>query len=194
MADVADVIVVGGGNAAFCAALAAQALWPVASATASAVSPPVRAAAVAKTIMVLRNIGCTPDPGGDRRCRRRAAKFCMGQKVGPQGVHLGRRGYAVLRHGERMLVSCQNSRIRGLECFAGKSLHSAQWPQEDVSFAEQRVGVIGTGSSGIQIIPEVAQEAGHLYRDHHRGSLWRNAETTVPANGSPCGGCRNVAP
>lgn len=49
--------------------------------------------------------------------------------------------------------------IPGREDFAGRVLHTAQWPHEQVDFTGLRVGVIGTGSSGIQLVPEVAREA-----------------------------------
>ena len=49
----------------------------------------------------------------------------------------------------------------GLETFQGLSFHTARWPS-DVSLAGKRVGVIGTGSSAVQAIPEIAEEAAHL--------------------------------
>lgn len=51
----------------------------------------------------------------------------------------------------------------GLESFTGEQYQTARWPREKVEFAGKRVGVIGTGSSGIQLITEAAQEAGELY-------------------------------
>ncbi|MEK7019608.1 flavin-containing monooxygenase [Bacillus sp. FSL R9-9410] len=52
--------------------------------------------------------------------------------------------------------------FKGLDCFEGKAYHTGHWPHEKVHFSGKRVGVIGTGSSGIQAIPVIAQEAGHL--------------------------------
>ena len=52
--------------------------------------------------------------------------------------------------------------IPGADTFAGPTYHTANWPHEKVSFEGKRVGVIGTGSSGIQVIPEIAKEAKHL--------------------------------
>jgi len=49
--------------------------------------------------------------------------------------------------------------IPGLESFTGKQYHTGHWPHEPVDFTGQRVGVIGTGSSGIQIIPVLARQA-----------------------------------
>lgn len=53
--------------------------------------------------------------------------------------------------------------IKGLENFKGKVYHTAHWPEEAVDFSGQRVGVIGTGSSGIQVIPILAEQAKHLF-------------------------------
>jgi cation diffusion facilitator CzcD-associated flavoprotein CzcO len=50
----------------------------------------------------------------------------------------------------------------GIEDFAGECHHTGRWPHEPVSFSGKRVGVIGTGSSGIQAIPEIAKEAEHV--------------------------------
>ena len=50
--------------------------------------------------------------------------------------------------------------IPGIEDFAGECHHTARWPHEPVSFEGKRVGVIGTGSSGVQAIPEIARELG----------------------------------
>ncbi|TYL44880.1 NAD(P)/FAD-dependent oxidoreductase [Nocardioides sp. BGMRC 2183] len=52
--------------------------------------------------------------------------------------------------------------IPGLDDFAGDWYHTGEWPEEKVDFTGKRVGIIGTGSSGIQVIPEVAKEAAHL--------------------------------
>ena len=69
--------------------------------------------------------------------------------------------------------------IRGAETFAGIQLHTARWPAEGVDVAGKRVGVIGTGSSGVQVIPQVAQTAEHVY------VFQRTAQYTVPARNRP---------
>jgi cyclohexanone monooxygenase len=51
----------------------------------------------------------------------------------------------------------------GLDRFTGDIHQTAQWPHEPVDFTGQRVGVIGTGSSGIQVIPHLAAQADQLY-------------------------------
>jgi cyclohexanone monooxygenase len=50
----------------------------------------------------------------------------------------------------------------GIERFAGKTYHTGHWPHVGVDFAGRRVGVIGTGSSAIQAIPVIAQQAAHV--------------------------------
>ena len=52
--------------------------------------------------------------------------------------------------------------VAGLETFAGQCYHTGNWPHEPVDFSGQRVGVIGTGSSGIQLIPVLARQASEL--------------------------------
>ncbi len=53
-------------------------------------------------------------------------------------------------------------KLNGLESFKGEMYHTGRWPHEKVDFTGKRVGVIGTGSSGIQAIPVIAKEASHL--------------------------------
>ena len=53
--------------------------------------------------------------------------------------------------------------IPSLERFKGAWYHSGQWPEDPVDFSGKRVGIVGTGSSGIQIIPEVASQARQVY-------------------------------
>ncbi len=50
----------------------------------------------------------------------------------------------------------------GLEGFRGEVYATHRWPHEGVDFRGKRVGVIGTGASGIQIIPSIAPEVEHL--------------------------------
>jgi len=53
--------------------------------------------------------------------------------------------------------------IPGMASFAGTSLFSSRWPREGFDLTGKRVGVIGTGSTGVQLIPVVAQQAAQLY-------------------------------
>ena len=50
----------------------------------------------------------------------------------------------------------------GVEDFKGEWYHTSRWPHESVDLSGKRVGVIGTGSTGIQIVQTIAPEVGHL--------------------------------
>jgi cation diffusion facilitator CzcD-associated flavoprotein CzcO len=52
--------------------------------------------------------------------------------------------------------------VRGREDFRGESYHTGRWPATPVDFAGKRVAVIGTGSSGVQVIPAIADEVASL--------------------------------
>jgi cation diffusion facilitator CzcD-associated flavoprotein CzcO len=52
--------------------------------------------------------------------------------------------------------------IPGVDSFTGRSFHTSRWPQERIDFTGKRVGVIGTGATAVQLIPEIAKEVGHL--------------------------------
>ena len=67
----------------------------------------------------------------------------------------------------------------GIDDFAGECYHTGRWPHEKVSFAGKRIGVIGTGSSGIQSIPEIAKEAEHVT------VFQRTPQYSLPARNRP---------
>jgi cyclohexanone monooxygenase len=67
----------------------------------------------------------------------------------------------------------------GLDSFAGEVYHTASWPHEPVDFTGKRVAVIGTGSSGIQSIPIIAEAASQLY------VFQRTPNYSVPAGNRP---------
>ena len=69
--------------------------------------------------------------------------------------------------------------IPGIDTFGGRTYHTARWPQDGVDFSGQRVGVIGTGSSGIQVIPILAQQAAELT------VFQRTPSFTLPARNRP---------
>ena len=60
------------------------------------------------------------------------------------------------------LSAAKRPEIAGIDSFAGPEHHTGRWPHEGVELDGLRVGVIGTGSSGIQSIPLLAEQAGHL--------------------------------
>lgn len=66
-------------------------------------------------------------------------------------------------------------KFQGLDQFSGKWYHTGHWPHEKVDFTGKRVGIIGTGSSGIQAIPVIAKEAKHLT------VFQRTPQYTIPA-------------
>ena len=65
--------------------------------------------------------------------------------------------------------------IRGLDSFEGERYHTGGWPREKVEFTGKRVAVIGTGSSGVQAIPVIAEQAAHLT------VFQRTPQYTIPA-------------
>ena len=66
-------------------------------------------------------------------------------------------------------------KIKGLDSFEGDWYHTGNWPHYPVDFSGKRVAVIGTGSSGVQSIPVIAEQAGHLT------VFQRTPQYTVPA-------------
>ncbi|MDE1948029.1 MAG: NAD(P)/FAD-dependent oxidoreductase [Burkholderiales bacterium] len=53
--------------------------------------------------------------------------------------------------------------IPGLDRFKGELYRAARWPQTPVGYAGKRIGVLGTGSTGIQIVQEIGPQAGELF-------------------------------
>jgi cation diffusion facilitator CzcD-associated flavoprotein CzcO len=52
--------------------------------------------------------------------------------------------------------------VPGRDCFGGEQHHTGRWPAEPVAFAGKRVAVVGTGSSGVQLIPIIADQVASL--------------------------------
>ncbi len=69
--------------------------------------------------------------------------------------------------------------IEGRDTFTGTTYHTAQWPHEKVDFTGLKVGVIGTGSSGIQSIPLIAEQAAHVT------VFQRTPNYAIPASNRP---------
>ncbi|MFE1547710.1 flavin-containing monooxygenase [Streptomyces sp. NPDC058718] len=69
--------------------------------------------------------------------------------------------------------------IPGAAEFGGATYHTGAWPHEGADFTGLRVGVIGTGSSGIQAIPLIAEQAAHLT------VFQRSANYSMPAGNAP---------
>ena len=70
-------------------------------------------------------------------------------------------------------------KIDGVTEFSGRTFHTGQWPREGVNFNGQRVGIIGTGSSAVQAIPHVAEQALNLT------VFQRTANFSIPAHHGP---------
>lgn len=85
--------------------------------------------------------------------------------------------YFVLATGP--LSAAMTPEFNGLDTFGGEIYHTAHWPHEGVDFTGKRVGVIGTGSSGVQSIPIIAMQADQLY------VFQRTPNYSVPAGNRP---------
>jgi cation diffusion facilitator CzcD-associated flavoprotein CzcO len=77
------------------------------------------------------------------------------------------------------LSTANQPRFPGAGSFHGLTLHTGNWPREPVDLSAQRVAVIGTGASGIQAIPVIAEQAAHLT------VFQRTAQFTIPAENGP---------
>ena len=77
------------------------------------------------------------------------------------------------------LSAVNRPRIEGQDSFTGNCYHTGEWPHQAIDFTGQRVGIIGTGSSAIQSIPVIAEQAARLY------VFQRTAHWTVPAHNHP---------
>lgn len=77
------------------------------------------------------------------------------------------------------LLSATNvPNIKGIESFKGEQYHTGAWP-EGIDFKGKRVGVIGTGSTGIQVITALAPQASHLT------VFQRSPQYSVPVGNGP---------
>ncbi|GAB3697053.1 NAD(P)/FAD-dependent oxidoreductase [Nocardiopsis oceani] len=77
------------------------------------------------------------------------------------------------------LSAAQAPHLEGLGDFRGEVHHTARWPHEGVELTGRRVAVVGTGSSGIQAVPEIARHAEHLT------VFQRTPHFAVPARNRP---------
>jgi len=113
-------------------------------------------------------------------CRVASARFDEANARWTVAMEDGRRlaaRFVVMATG--CLSSTNLPKIDGLKTFAGPVYHTGTWPHEPVDFAGKRVAIVGTGSSGIQSIPIIAQQAKHLY------VFQRTPNYAVPAHNRP---------
>jgi cyclohexanone monooxygenase len=85
--------------------------------------------------------------------------------------------YVVLATG--CLSNARMPDLKGLKEFRGEVYHTGHWPHHPVDFNGKRVGVIGTGSSAIQSIPLIAEEADQVT------VFQRTANFSIPARNGP---------
>jgi len=85
--------------------------------------------------------------------------------------------YTVMATG--CLSAARMPEFEGLESFKGDWYHTGAWPHGGVDFTGKRVGVVGTGSSGIQSIPQIAAQADHVT------VFQRTPNFSVPAQQEP---------
>jgi len=69
--------------------------------------------------------------------------------------------------------------FEGIDSFQGRWCHTSRWPKEGMDLAGKRVGVVGTGATAIQLIPEIADEVSHLT------IFQRTANYSAPLRNSP---------
>lgn len=60
------------------------------------------------------------------------------------------------------LTTTNMPKFKGLENYKGKWYHTSRFPHTGVEFTGKRVGMVGTGATAVQTIPEIAQQAKHL--------------------------------
>ena len=93
--------------------------------------------------------------------------------IGTSGGERIRARFLVLASGALSVVNRPD--LPGLDKFRGRVLHTGAWPHEPVDFTGRTVAVIGTGSSGIQLLPQVAATARQVY------VLQRTPNFSIPA-------------
>jgi len=78
------------------------------------------------------------------------------------------------------LLSAPNiPKFKGMETFTGDTYHTSRWPHHEIDFADKRVGVIGTGSTGVQLITELGPRSKSLT------VFQRRPQYSVPARHGP---------
>lgn len=120
--------------------------------------------------------GAWPQPHGREPASEDDASHIPGQhRDGPRGDIIV---------AEALVLACGRltepsiPRIAGLEAFPGPLFHSARW-DHSADLAGSRVGVVGTGASAVQIVPELARTAAHVTL-FQRTPAW-----IVPRGGGP---------
>jgi len=102
-----------------------------------------------------------------------ARQWCLTTDAGPE-LHCR---YLITAVG--CLSSANLPAIAGIDSYEGTTYRTSLWPHEGVDLTGQRVGLIGTGSSSIQAIPELASQAAELV------VFQRTPNFSVPARNQP---------
>jgi cyclohexanone monooxygenase len=105
----------------------------------------------------------------DERAGRWRVRTDRGDEVGAQ--------FLIMATG--CLSAANVPRFEGLERFEGAVYHTGRWPHSGVDFGGKRVGIIGTGSSAIQAIPVIAEQARELV------VFQRTPNFSIPARNHP---------
>ena len=105
-----------------------------------------------------------------------AARWTVGVDDGVEVRHVTAQ-FVILASG--CLSQARVPSFPGLDSYVGRTFHTGDWPVEGVDFSGERVGVIGTGSSGVQIIPLIAQQAAQTV------VFQRTPNFTMPARNQP---------
>ncbi len=97
----------------------------------------------------------------------------------PTGATAMRARFVVLANG--ILTTPKLARIKGMESFAGKAFHTSRWDYT-VDLEGKRVGIIGTGATAVQVVPEIAKVVKELYVFQRTPSTIdvRDQRTTTP--------------
>ncbi|BBB14503.1 phenylacetone monooxygenase (plasmid) [Sphingopyxis sp. FD7] len=116
----------------------------------------------------------------DLSTRLESARYCEKTQVwivstGSEREYRAR--YLILAMGQ--LSRPKNTIYPGQENYRGRVLYSATWPRDGVDLSGKRVAIIGTGSSGVQMTPIVAEQAEHL------SVFQRTANYSIPAANAP---------
>ena len=98
-------------------------------------------------------------------------------RVETDGGEVAKAAFCIMATG--CLSSANLPDFEGLASFAGETYHTGRWPHDGVDFSGKRTGIVGTGSSAIQAIPIIAEQAKHLT------VFQRTPNYSIPARNGP---------
>ena len=118
----------------------------------------------------------------DIRLQRRVVRAAWDDHAARWTVEAGtgeqwRARFLVMAVGQ--LSTTKRPEVANLDAFTGEIYHTAEWPQHPVDLRGKRVGIIGTGSSCMQMVPVIADDAAHVV------VFQRTANFSVPARNAP---------